>query len=207
MLKSLTSLFILILSFSVISYSQIDPQSPAFRASMNASYNQTGNPTGKSGGGEEQVGSSSFKLSIDLLKLPQRNGKVDLSLNYDSGVWHKIKMNPTQNGYLYNILHGFPSPGFSLGFPKILVSSYAGGVQFVDSDNTKHLMLEEQPNGPFGGNTYYETIDATYIKLTFGANNSAVALYPDGTKIEFGVTNYYYNTTPASSVILAQKII
>ena len=184
----LATLFLIFIAPNFCLRAQPNPQDPYYIASFQAVHNETGKPLNKSeptnsGSSGEQVGSSSFNMKIDLLDLPIRQGRMNLALNYDSGVWHRVQMNQAgEAGYLYDVLKGFPTPGFNLGFPKFVAHRWAGRM-IVDSDDTRHPLTTIQPNlNPWDPANYEETYDGSYIRGLPGA----YALYPDGTKIEFG---------------------
>jgi RHS repeat-associated protein len=159
-------------------------------------YNYTsaddpGNTTGDTPGGaqDDGAGSGNFQLAAPVLSLPGRGVDLSLSLAYNSRLWNKSNSEMT-----YDIDRGWPAPGWSLGFGKILGMGVDNGSLLIDADGTRH--------GYSGTVTYaYDysytdfvghTTDGTFIDYSHhtglgGAMTSAYALFPNGTAIEYYV--------------------
>jgi RHS repeat-associated protein len=132
-------------------------------------------------------GTDNFVLQIPVLSPPGRGPRVSLTLTYNSRVWTKID----DQTIVYDHGHGWPAPGWSFGFGRIVrFQSY--GVALEDPDGTLH---------PFAGtvNTYAsgftgfvsQTTDGTFINssvsyLNGGGGQTGTARFPDGTTVEYG---------------------
>ncbi len=93
--------------------------------------NQTGNPPGSPADGG--AGNGNFQLSAPVISLPGRGVDLALNLNYNSRLWNK-----SGNELTYDIDRGFPAPGWSLGFGKIMDMGASGGSMLIDADGTRH---------------------------------------------------------------------
>jgi hypothetical protein len=72
-------------------------------------------PLNQTGGSGENPLSRNLNWTLPLVSLPGRAGMdLSLSLSYNSLVWTK-----TGNHISFDDDHGFPAPGFRLGFPVI----------------------------------------------------------------------------------------
>jgi RHS repeat-associated protein len=141
---------------------------------------------------DDGAGTGNYLLSIPLLDLPGRGQNLSLALFYNSQVWTKLQdpVNSKQWDMVFDHDHGWPAPGWSLGFGKVIrVGSV--GVALEDPDGTIH---------PFAGQvatytddyTYFlsTTSDGTLIRCNFELQNglfvTGFASYPNGTIVEFG---------------------
>ena len=129
-------------------------QSPP--ASAGAERVDSANGTG--GGGENSF-SRNFNWSLPLVQLPGRAGSdLSVSLAYNSLVW-------TKSGSVisFDDDHGFPSPGFRLGFP--IVQFYfntqlnQNGYLFLAPDGSR-VELRQVP-----GTSLYQAVDSSYLLL------------------------------------------
>jgi RHS repeat-associated protein len=145
----------------------------------------------------EDVGSGNYLLSVPFLNLPGRRMGISLGLFYNSKVWTKIStvyslpLGPPQP-IAYMVFDqgiGWPAPGWSLGFGKVLqMGSSAGAVE--DPDGTLH---------PFAGFSYYDrmntghTTDGTLLDCTFQTNFAGISAgkvkYPNGKVVTYGAPN------------------
>lgn len=115
------------------------------------------NQTGQQG---VSLGSRNFNWSAPLVSLPGRAGlDLNIALYYNSLVWTK-----QGTTIQYNPDHGFPGPGFSLGFPKLQPRSY-------NSDTGLNAYVLDTPAGgrielrQVGRSNTYETADGSYTQL------------------------------------------
>ncbi len=154
--------------------------------------NQTGTPPGTSP--DAAAGNGNFQFSAPVVALPGRGIDLNLSLNYNSRLWSKAGINRMS----YDSDRGFPAPGWSLGFGKIMFMGTQGGCMLVDADGTKHGY--EGTTSTFNsGNTSStnfsgHTADGTFIDYscyvsTFNGSTtmSASASLPNGTQIQYNI--------------------
>lgn len=118
--------------------------------------NEPGNPPGSPPDGG--AGSGNFQFSAPVISLPGRGVDLALSLNYNSRLWNKSGSQLT-----YDIDRGFPAPGWSLGFGKIMDMGENGGSMMIDADGTRHGF-----GGNIAGSNGYtsfagHTTDGTFI--------------------------------------------
>lgn len=108
-----------------------------------------------------------------------------LNLNYNSRLWNK-----SGSQLNYDIDRGFPSPGWSLGFGKVLDLGTNGGSLIVDADGTRHGF-----SGTITGsanNLYFNdrTTDGTFIDYNSYRDANGIAWatvnMPNGTIIYYG---------------------
>jgi RHS repeat-associated protein len=153
------------------------------------SADDPGNTVGDPPGGvqDDGAGSGNFQLSAPVLNLPGRGLDIALNLTYNSRLWNKSGSQIT-----YDIDRGWPAPGWSLGFGKMLGMGVYNGGMLVDADGTRH---------PYAGtvtipadmsytNFVGHTADATFIDYSYhsglgGALVYGQAKYPNGTVIDY----------------------
>jgi hypothetical protein len=124
--------------------------------------------------------------SVPLLSLRGRAGlDLGLSLSYSSMVW-------TRSGpYLYfDEDHGFPSPGFRLGFATVQR-------QVFDAQTASNAFLLITASGhrvelrQVGASNIYDAADSSYLRLT--DNGASLLVHAtDGTKLSFTEINGAY---------------
>ncbi len=143
----------------------------------------TGTPRNQ---GTVGAGSGNFGFSAPVLSLPGRNGlDVNLSLNYNSLLWHKSGTTIT-----YDIDKGNPAPGWDIGFGKILDADTTGGAMLESPNGTRHSW-EGEIVGSGANTTYYgRTTDGSFIDYIVSKNSNGIvsgtAHFSDGTKITYG---------------------
>jgi RHS repeat-associated protein len=121
---------------------------------------------------------------VPALGLSGRGQNLALGLAYNSLVWSKTNTNEVT----YDADRGWPAPGWSLGFGKIVGLNQQGSL-LIEPDGTRR---------GFGGtvqiwgstvNFTGKTLDGSFIDYTTysynGVINSATARYPDGTIIDY----------------------
>ncbi len=70
------------------------------------------------------AGSENFQLAAPILSLPGRGINISLGVVYNSRLWNKAG-----NQISFDNDRGWPAPGFSLGFGKLLgMGVYNGGM-------------------------------------------------------------------------------
>lgn len=153
------------------------------------SADDPGNGVGAPPGGaqDDGAGSGNFQLSAPLLGLPGRGTDIALALAYNSRLWNKSGSEIT-----YDIDRGWPAPGWSLGFGKLLSMGLEGGSMIVDADGTRHAYKGQIASYSGGSYTTFngQTIDGTFIDYWHqtgpdGAITYAWSKLPNGTVIVY----------------------
>ena len=149
--------------------------------------NDLGNPPG--GAIDGGAGSGNFQFTAPILALNGRGINISLGAAYNSRLWNKAGT----SSITYDIDHGWPAPGFSIGFGKMIALGINNGAMLVDADGTRHSF-----NGSIqffswgtiftGHTTDGSFIDYTYTTGTNGVLSSAQAKLPDGTVINYTVS-------------------
>ncbi|MGI8467429.1 MAG: RHS repeat-associated core domain-containing protein [Pyrinomonadaceae bacterium] len=137
--------------------------------------------------GTSGAGSENFSFSAPIVSLGGRGLDVNLSLNYNSLLWHQ------ENGEVtYDIDKGNPGPGWSLlGIGKMMDMSSTGGAMLEDTDGTRHSYDGTIQAGYYSGtSTYYgHTTDGSFIDYVSYRDNSGItggkAYLPNGTIITY----------------------
>ncbi|MGI8544884.1 MAG: hypothetical protein ACR2MD_15605 [Aridibacter sp.] len=140
--------------------------------------NQTGNPPGNSP--DAGAGNGNFQFSAPVVALPGRGIDVNLSLYYNSRLWSK-----TGTKMSYDSDKGFPAPGWSLGFGKLMFMGTSGGCMMVDAEGTRHGYTGSVSNYSYGSNS----------STSFTGNST------DGTFINY---NCYYSSNSTSNSLSGQ---
>ncbi|MBA2335897.1 MAG: RHS repeat protein, partial [Blastocatellia bacterium] len=146
--------------------------------------NQTGNPPGMPA--DDGAGNGNFQLSAPVVSLPGRGIDLALNLNYNSRLWNKSGSQVT-----YDIDFGYPAPGWSLGFGRIMSMGSQGGCMLLDADGTRHGYSGSISTWSSGMSFTGRTSDGSFIdygcSFTYGSYGSGWAKLPNGTTI-------YYST-------------
>src|ERR1043165_3585695 len=144
-------------------------------------------PMNQTGGDGENPLSRNFNWKLPLLNLPGRAGMdLGLTLSYNSLVW-------TRNGssVSFDDDHGFPSPGFRLGFPVIQP-------QYLNSETGKNAFLLISPDGgrtelrQVGTSTLYEAADSSHLLLDAA---TMILRSTDGTQLTYASVGGEYDCT------------
>jgi RHS repeat-associated protein len=123
---------------------------------------------------------SNFNWAVPLINLSGRGLDLNLTLFYNSRVWTR-----RNNTLAFDAITGWPAPGFSLGFGRIVYynAGTTGKYLLVDPDGTRHALSSISPGGPL------ETTEGTHIVYTGDAWNGGDLHYPNGTTAVFTVVN------------------
>jgi len=155
---------------------QIDPDTSAARV----------DPMNETGGGGENPLSRNFNWSLPLVNLPGRAGMdLSLTLSYNSLVWTKIG----SNAVWFDADHGFPGPGFRLGFPIIQLP-------YLNPDTGKNTYLLIGTDGSrtelrqVGTTALYEAADSSHLLLD---TSTMVLRTTDGTQLSYVDTGSEYS--------------
>jgi YD repeat-containing protein len=159
----------------------------------NSAPGREGDPTGSNsttGGQSITLGSQNINFSAPVLSLGGRNGLgVGLALSYNSrSVWLR---DPWSGKLAFNLDNGFPAPGWSLGFGKVLGGQAASDIPpFWNRDLGKYTYIWVEADGTrrtlvgttSPANNYYKTDDSSGIEFFRGSRQLR---RPDGSNIYF----------------------
>src|ERR1043165_2247031 len=141
----------------------------------------------QTGGAGENPLSRNFNWRLPLLSLPGRAGMdLGLALAYNSLVWTK-----SGSSISFDDDHGFPSPGFRLGFPVIQP-------QYLNSETGKNAFLLISPDGgrtelrQVGTSTLYESADSAHLLLDAA---TMILRSTDGTQLTYASVGGEYDCT------------
>lgn len=141
--------------------------------------NTPGDPPGRPV--DDGAGSGNFQLSVPVITLPGRGIDLTLNLNYNSRLWNKAGAQLT-----FDIDRGFPAPGWSFGFGKIVFMGQ-GGCMMIDADGTRHSYAGSLFNWSSGMRFSRHTTDGTFIdykcQFTYGGGGFGGAKLANGTEI------------------------
>ncbi|MEK6304443.1 MAG: hypothetical protein AABO41_27455 [Acidobacteriota bacterium] len=134
---------------------------------------------------------SNFTWGVPIMGLGGRGIGTNLALYYNSRVWSR-----RNNAMAFDAITGWPAPGFSLGFGRMVAYEIGAGANpackfmLVDPDGTRHSLGTGSYNGigyALGGP--YETADGTHIVYTGNGRDGGDLHYPDGTTVNFTAVN------------------
>jgi RHS repeat-associated protein len=155
--------------------------------SADESYNLVGRTPNKNF--DYGAGSSNFVFDAPIVSLPGRGIDLSLNLSYNSRLWNKSNSEIT-----YDIDRGFPAPGWSLGFGKVMDMG-DGKSMIIAPDGTRHdfdgTITHGYPSPYFNVKKYTaHTTDGTLINYESYTDintvlDSAKAFYPDGTFVRY----------------------
>jgi len=148
--------------------------------------NRVGDPPGTSVDGG--AGSGNFQFAAPVLSLPGRGINISLGLAYNSRLWNKAGSQIS-----YDNDRGWPAPGFSLGFGKLLGMGIYNGAMLIDADGTRHAYTGSINFYNWGTHFVGHTTDGSFIDYSYwtgtgGAMTSAQAQLPNGTTINYSAT-------------------
>src|SRR5947209_15321115 len=110
-------------------------------------------------------------------------GRAGLDLNI--GLYYNSLVSTQQDGsIMYDADHGYPGPGFRLGFPTLQPRSYNGDV------NLYVYIMQTASGGrvemrQVGTSSSYESVDGSYIQLVENTDGTRTVSTPDGTQLRF----------------------
>ena len=156
-----------------------------------------------------QVGSSNFQFAAPVVRLPGRGLDLALNLTYNSRLWLKDK---DHNQIIFDPDAGWPAPGWLLGFGKLWAQHWTKGdpplpwkvSALFEPDGTRHPSEcpgEEKLDGGRIRISCYTTdgsrIDYSYEWSPPGQLIYAIAYYPNGTRVIFGLPGLPNRDGPA----------
>lgn len=145
----------------------------------------------RTGAPGEDLFSRNFNWSLPILGLKGRSGlDLGLGLSLNSLPWTKVSTN-----MIFDVDHGFPGPGFRLGFPviqkkypnpQIGPNAYA---YLLMTPSGSRVELRETAT-----QNIYESADSSYLKLQDNGTNMYLWT-PDGTRMTYVLKNHEYQCT------------
>jgi len=130
---------------------------------------------------------TNFEVPISLVDLGGRGLATSLMAYYNSNTWGAYVDGLGATHYVFDPIQSWPSPGFSLGFGRIVLYSYAGpGYQYllIDPNGTRHSLGV----GPATGSATLQTTDGSHVVYVGGPMGGTV-YYQDGTQMTIGLVN------------------
>ena len=138
---------------------------------------------------------SNFEFAVPLVGLGGRGLATNLTLYYNSRLWSR-----RNNSVAFDAITGWPGPGFSLGFGRVVFYPTGGGGNppgkylLIDPDGTRHYL----GSGNWGSTGSYQTSDGSHIKFIGNAQNGGTLIYKDGT---------YVSITPVNNRLVPTQIL
>jgi hypothetical protein len=140
------------------------------------------------------LSTSNFELALPLFNLGGRGLATSLNLYYNSNPWGvRFDSGLNSSVYTFDPIQSWPSPGFSLGFGRIIYyDGYTDGNQvswhkfmLIDADGTRHALGLGQD---YGNNTL-QTTDGSHITYIGNAANGGTLYTNDSTAMTIGKVN------------------
>jgi RHS repeat-associated protein len=136
---------------------------------------------------------TNFELPISLVDLGGRGLATSLMAYYNSNTWGAYVDGSFATHYVFDPIQGWPSPGFSLGFGRIVIYNgyYDPGLgdtvytfMLVAANGTRHQL----GTGTSMGTNALQTTDGSHITYAGNALGGTV-YYQDGSKMTIGLVN------------------
>jgi YD repeat-containing protein len=156
------------------------------------------------------AGNGNFQIAAPVVSLPGRGIDLNLALVYNSRLWSK------SGSYIkYDSDKGFPGPGWSLGFGKMMYLGGNGGCMIVGADGTRQS-YEGTPNvysyGSYYSSSYvghttdgsFVDYNCSYSSSTYGTSLSGYATFPNGTTITYSSPTGVYDQVYPTQITDAQ---
>lgn len=140
------------------------------------------------------LSTSNFELAMPLFNLGGRGLATNLNLYYNSNLWGaRFDQVLNSNVYTFEPIQSWPSPGFSLGFGRIIYyDGYTDSNQIawhkfmlIDPDGTRHALGTGQD---YGNNTL-QTSDGSHLTYVGNAAAGGTLHTNDGTAIAISKVN------------------
>ncbi|MBX3283303.1 MAG: RHS repeat-associated core domain-containing protein [Acidobacteria bacterium] len=167
--------------------------------------NQVGNTPGSAPDGGASNGN--FRLSSPVLSLGGRGLDINLALTYNSRLWSK-----SGTTMKYDADDGFPAPGWSIGFGKMIYAGSNGGCMLIGPDGTRRS--KGGTNNVTGSGTYYSnyfvgyTTDGSFTDYNCYYSNSTYGSFLNGSaRLSNGTTILYSSPTADRKQVFPTKIV
>src|SRR5216684_1141301 len=154
-----------------------------FRSSSDP-INLVGDPPGAPMAGG--AGSSNFQFAAPIAGLAARGISISLGATFNGRVWNKSGSEMT-----YDIDRGWPAPGWSLGFGKLLGMGVYNGGMLVDADGTRHSYTGTITPYNWGTTFVGHTTDGSFIDYNYQSGTGGPIVWArtklaNGTVIQYG---------------------
>ncbi|HKQ06410.1 MAG TPA: RHS repeat-associated core domain-containing protein [Blastocatellia bacterium] len=130
---------------------------------------------------------SNFCFAAPIYSLGGRGIGANVTLYYNSRVWSRHG-----NNLDFNAINGWPGPGFSLGFGRVVPygvqgTGYSATCKYllIDPDGTRHYL----GSGYYSQTGSYTTNDGSHISFTGNASVGGTVGYADGMSVYMPVVN------------------
>jgi RHS repeat-associated protein len=123
---------------------------------------------------------SNFEFAVPIIGLGGRGLGTGLTLYYNSRVWSR-----RNNAVAFDAITGWPGPGFSLGFGRVVFQATGFGGDppgiylLIDPDGTRHYL----GSGTWAGGSLFQTTDGSQVKYVGNARYGGTLVYQDGTNV------------------------
>jgi RHS repeat-associated protein len=159
-----------------------DPNEPVNVVDAGARFNATGHPRFSpnlsAASTDNQLGSSSFNLSIPIFGSGGRGVGAGLNLAYNSRMWTKNGA----SGIVFDYDQGWPAPGFRLNYGWIIrdynvASGSSGNYLLIEADGTRTPLIKQ-------GTDTYRSEDGRYLQFS-----NHILTLPNGTTVKYTLNN------------------
>ncbi|MCA1706984.1 MAG: hypothetical protein LC808_28455, partial [Actinobacteria bacterium] len=148
------------------------------------------------------VGNANYTFSAPVVNLPGRGLDLRLNLTYNSRLWNR-----SRNEVEFDVDKGWPAPGWSLGFGR-MVRLGSQGSMLVSPDGTRHPyeILVQKGNMDYHIEFEGRTTDGTFIDYRHlddwrpGWLQEGQARYPDGTTVDYTARGKDYRAGGSSGL-------
>ena len=129
---------------------------------------------------------SNFEFAVPIVGLGGRNVGTDVKLFYNSRVWSR-----RNNAVAFDAISGWPGPGFSLGFGRVVFYTTQGGGNpvgkylLIDADGTQRYL----GTGTWMEGGIFQTSDGTHITYNGNARYGGTLIYKSGTFVSIIAVN------------------
>lgn len=170
--------------------------------------NAVGSPAGSAP--DAGAGNGNFQIAAPVLSLGGRGVDLNLDLVYNSRLWNK-----SGTVMKYDSDAGFPGPGWSIGFGKMIYMGSTGGCMIVTADGTRRSHTGTNSTYSYGTSFWHsytgKTSDGSFIDFscsysdtTYGKSLSGSATLANGTTITYGSPTGKYDQLFPTKITDAQ---
>lgn len=129
---------------------------------------------------------SNFEFAVPIVGLGGRGLGTSLTLFYNSRVWSR-----RNNSLAFDAISGWPGPGFSLGFGRVVFHTTQGGGNptgkyvLIDTDGTRRYL----GTGTWMEGGIFQASDGTHITYNGNARYGGTLTYNNGTNVTITAVN------------------